>query len=44
MKKNNLSLYRNMLKAGLAFKDYNFRCYILRRTKEVFNFIPKYIK
>lgn len=31
-----LALYRNILKTGFGFKDYNFRSYIIRRTKEVF--------
>ena len=35
MEKNILDLYRNMLKYGMQFKDYNFRSYIIRRTKEV---------
>ena len=33
-----LALYRNILKTGFGFKDYNFRSYIIRRTKEVFVF------
>lgn len=35
MKKNILELYRNILKTGQGFKDYNFRTYIIRRAKEV---------
>ena len=38
-----LTLYRNILKTGSSFKDYNFRSYILRRTKEVFIILAKYI-
>jgi hypothetical protein len=30
-----LALYRDILRTGSGFKDYNFRNYILRRTKEV---------
>jgi hypothetical protein len=31
-----LSLYRQLLKAGANFKNYNFREYTIRRTKEEF--------
>ena len=31
-----LSLYRSILKTGSAFKDYNFRNYIIRRTIQEF--------
>lgn len=31
-----LTLFRNILRAGYGFKDYNFRNYVLRRAKEDF--------
>lgn len=36
MKKNILNLFRNLLKTGFKYQDYNFKCYIVRRTNEDF--------
>ena len=34
-KKTILSIYRTLLKESLKFKDYNFRNYSVRRTRDV---------